>query len=186
MKILKNISIAVAALLAIIVVVGLFLPSTAHVERSAVISVNPSVLFKFVNDFRQFNRWSPWAKYDPNTEYTFEGPPAGVGAKMSWRSEDPNVGSGRQEIIESEPDNFVKTHLDFGNQGTATAFYKLEPVREGTRLTWGFDTAFGYNLLGRYFGLMFDKWIGADYEKGLANLKSLAGSPSTTQTPESK
>jgi hypothetical protein len=49
-------------------------------------------------------------------------------------------------------------------------------------VTWAFDTDFGYNLVGRYFGLMLPRSIGADYEKGLANLKDLAegktGAPS--------
>jgi len=49
-------------------------------------------------------------------------------------------------------------------------------------VTWGFDTDVteGQNLFGslmaRYFGLLFDRWIGTDYEIGLANLKTLAES----------
>ncbi len=30
-----------------------------------------------------------------------------------------------------------------------------------------------YFIIARYFGLMFDAWVGADYEQGLANLKRL-------------
>ena len=30
------------------------------------------------------------------------------------------------------------------------------------------------NLIGRYFGLMMEKWLGPDYEKGLENLKRVA------------
>ena len=31
----------------------------------------------------------------------------------------------------------------------------------------------GNNPIARYVGLMFDKWIGGDYEKGLARLKQV-------------
>jgi len=31
----------------------------------------------------------------------------------------------------------------------------------------------GNNPIARYAGLMFDKWIGGDYEKGLARLKQV-------------
>ena len=50
----------------------------------------------------------------------------------------------------------------------------------GTRVTWGFDSdlvegqGFFGGLLARYFGLFFDRWIGSDYEQGLANLKAYA------------
>jgi effector-binding domain-containing protein len=49
-------------------------------------------------------------------------------------------------------------------------------------VTWTFDSDlvagdnFLNGLLNRYFGLLFDQWIGADYEEGLASLKSLAES----------
>ena len=45
---------------------------------------------------------------------------------------------------------------------------------------WGhhkfIDTDFGFNLPSRFFGLMFEKWLGPDYETGLTNLKRLAES----------
>ncbi len=51
-----------------------------------------------------------------------------------------------------------------------------------TELNWGFDTdvtrgqgLFG-SIMARYFGLFFDRWLGTDYEQGLANLKRLAES----------
>ena len=72
-----------------------------------------------------------------------------------------------------EPDSKVETALDFGDQGTATATFDLEPEGSETKVTWGFSTDLGFNPVARYFGLMFDSWIGADYEAGLANLKAL-------------
>ena len=40
-------------------------------------------------------------------------------------------------------------------------------------MTWGYDSTFKGNLLGRYFGAMMDGMLGPDYEKGLAQLKTL-------------
>jgi uncharacterized protein YndB with AHSA1/START domain len=173
MGFLKKLLLGLVVLVVLAAGVGLLLPASAHVERSTTINAPPDAVFAVVNDLRRFNDWSPWAKLDPNTRYTFEGPDSGAGAKMSWSSDNANVGSGSQTILESQPPSQVKLALDFGDQGQAVAFYRLEPDGSGTRVTWGFDTEFGYNLMGRYFGLMFDKWIGADYEKGLASLKAL-------------
>jgi uncharacterized protein YndB with AHSA1/START domain len=155
-------------------VIGLLLPDNTHVERRIEIISTPAAIFALVNDLRSFNQWSPWARIDPKTRYTFSGPSAGVGARMAWASDNPNVGSGSQEIIKSEPQHRVELALDFGAQGNAVAYYDIEPAGDGVAFTWGFDSQFGYDLLGRYFGLMMDQWIGAEYEKGLRNLKVLA------------
>jgi hypothetical protein len=105
-------------------------------------------------------------------QVTFEGPEAGVGNVMSWVSAKPEVGSGRQEITLSTPDARVESALDFGDMGTAQASFDLVPEGAGTRVTWGLVSDMGNNPIGRYMGLMLDRWVGADYEKGLAALKA--------------
>lgn len=172
------------AVILFILVVGLLLPSKVHVERSIVINAPPSTVFALINDFRKFNLWSPWAKLDPNTQYTFSGPDSGVGAKMAWHSENRDVGSGQQQILASTPDQHIQTALNFGDMGTAFATFDLAATDAGTRVTWGFDNDNGYNIIGRYFGLMMDKMIGPDFERGLANLKTLAESTPPATPPE--
>ncbi|UTW45857.1 SRPBCC family protein [bacterium SCSIO 12696] len=167
MKVLKVLSIVVVLL----AVVGLCLPSTTHVERSTVIKAPQERVFEYVNNFQHFNQWSPWAAKDPNTRYQYSGPESGVGSKMAWQSDSDQVGSGSQEIIKSEPYNYVETTLDFGAQGTANANYRITSTGELTSITWSFDTDHGWNLLSRGFGLMMDGMLGPDYETGLANLK---------------
>ncbi|MEM7353138.1 MAG: SRPBCC family protein, partial [Acidobacteriota bacterium] len=158
------------------VIVGLFLPDSVHLERSTTIAAPQSTVFALVNSFKRTNEWSPWAKIDPATVYDYEGPQQGVGAKMSWQSDHRDVGSGSQEITGSDPHQRVETHLDFGPQGTAEAFFDLAAAEGGTKVTWGFDSDFGYNLINRYFGTMIDSMVGASYEEGLASLKELAES----------
>ncbi|MGI9318974.1 MAG: SRPBCC family protein, partial [bacterium] len=120
MRVVKFIVKSLLLLAAVFVVVGFFLPSSTSVSRSIEISTSPDKLFAYINDFRQFNRWSPWYGIDPDANYAFEGPAIGEGSKMIWSSEHPNVGSGSQEIIKSEADRQVMTQLEFAGQGTAT------------------------------------------------------------------
>ena len=174
MKVLKAVEIVVVVIIILFVVIGMLLPSNAHVERSITIAVPAEQVFPHVLDFRQWHAWSPWAERDPNMKLTPEGPPTGVGAKMIWSSEHEKVGSGSQETTDVQPNRLVRTHLDFGDHGEADAFLKLEPSSDGCTVTWGFDSNLGMNPIGRYFGLMFGKMIGPDYEKGLAKLKSVA------------
>ena len=84
---------------------------------------------------------------------------------------------GRQSITRVDPGKEVETSVEFGGQGNATAMVKLEPSGDKTRVTWGFSSDLGYNPISRYMGLMFDRWIGPDYERGLAKLKTLVETP---------
>ena len=110
---------------------------------------------------------------DPDVKTTYSGPDSGVGSKLAWSSEHPQVGNGNQEIILSEPDQRVETALDFGEMGLAKAGFLLEENAGVTTVTWTLDTDMGSNPVGRWMGLMMDRWVGADYELGLSNLKSL-------------
>ena len=81
---------------------GLLLPATTHVERSVLIERSPQQVFATLDSFARFNAWSPWAEYDPQARYTFEGPARGAGARMRWVG-NRAVGSGSQEIVASQP-----------------------------------------------------------------------------------
>ncbi len=172
----KKILLAVVVILALLVVVGLFLPSIVRVERSTVIAAPQGTVFALVNGFKNFNKWSPWYEVDPGARYELSGPDFGLGARISWTSDNPDVGAGSQEIVESVPYRLVRLELDFGEQGKAKSFFRLDPEAGGTATVWGFETDLGSNLVSRYYGLLFDRIIGADYEKGLAGLKQLAES----------
>ena len=157
--------------------VGLFLPRNVHVERSIEIDRPASTVFVLLNSYRTFASWSPWAARDPDARYEFSGPESGVGARLSWSGDPRLVGSGWQEITESRPYSLIRTRLDFDQQGAAESYFQLDETSSGVRVTWGFDTDLteGQGFLGgylaKYFGLLFDKWIGTDYEQGLAGLK---------------
>ena len=172
MKALKRVILGLVTLIVLIVVIGFLLPRQVHVERSIVINAPQAQLFEALNSFKRFNEFSPWAALDPNTQYTYEGPESGVGAKMSWVSNDPDLGSGTNEIVESRAPDLIRTKLNFGGQ-PAEASFTFAAADGATRVTWGFDGDLGDNPIMRFVGLMFDKWIGSDYEKGLARMKQV-------------
>ena len=183
MKFLRRLLIVLAGLAVMVLDVGLMLPDRVHMERSIEIAAPPATVYGLVNNFREFNKWSPWYGLDPEARYSYEGPESGVGSRMSWQSDKAEVGSGSQEILEAEPNSRVRTVLDFGEQGTAYATLAIEPINGGSRVTWGLDSEFGYDIAGRYFGLLFDRVVGPDYETGLASLKRLAESEKGSGSP---
>ncbi len=171
MRALKRLLLGIVLLAAVMVAVAFALPRQVAVARSAVIDAPEADVFPYLNDYRKFNEWSPWAARDPETHYVFSGPSQGRGAVMEWDSDE--LGTGKQEIVASVENKSVTVSLDFGPQGEATARYTLAPAGAGTKVTWGFETDVGNNPFSRWMGLLFERWIGGDYEEGLARLKKV-------------
>jgi hypothetical protein len=177
---LLKILLGLGFVILVILVVAAFRPSTYHVERSVMIAAPAEDLFPHVNDLRKTHVWSPWVKLDPEAKYTFEGPPAGVGAVNTWAGNS-NIGEGRQTIIESRPPNLVRIKLEFFKPmpGVSTVEYHLKSLGNNqTTVTWSMDGT--NNYIGKVMCLFMnmDRMIGSQFEKGLADLKTLAESAS--------
>lgn len=169
----------VVGLILLLIIVSFFLPREVAVARDIRIDAPAAQVFPHVNSLEATKGWSPWLHKDPSVQLNFTGPETGVGAAMTWASDHPSVGSGSQEIIASTENRSVTTALDFGDMGTATAQFTLDPEGDGTKVTWGFVTDTGFNPMARWMGLMMDGWVGPDYEDGLARLKALVESGSS-------
>ena len=173
MRILKWILGVVAVLAVAFIAIGMLLPREVTVERTAEINAPADKIWPHINNLKATEAWSPWLGLDPDVKTTYGDIAEGVGAKMSWASDDPNVGNGSMEVMESVPNERLASALDFGDMGTATARYELAGNSEATTVTWALDLDMGASPVGRWFGLMMDGMVGPDYEKGLANLKAL-------------
>ncbi len=180
MKILKYAGMALAGILLLAVLFTAFQSPQSHLERSVVIQAPDSVIFEHVNNYQKFNTWSPWARLDPATQYMYDGPSARVGARMSWVSKHPDVGTGAQWIVESEPYKRVKSGMQFGDfEGAYFAVVDIEPAEGGNKVTWHYygdvsQASVKGALMGKFFGLFMDGMLGPQYENGLKNLKAVA------------
>ena len=172
-KIIKGIVLSLVAVVIVIVGGAYILPGEAKVDRAMVINVPPEKVFAIAGDMKRFNEWSPWYALDPKTTYTFEGSAGAVGQKMTWASNDPNVGKGSQTITEIAANERIVTELDMGEMGKAMSTIALAAVDGGTSVTWEFKAGLS-GVMERWMGLLYNKWVGGDYEKGLSNLKVLA------------
>jgi uncharacterized protein YndB with AHSA1/START domain len=172
-NLLKGVIYGLVALVVAVVGGAYLISPVATVERRVTIAQPPERVFAIVGDLRRFNEWSPWFGLDPAAQYSFEGPAEGVGQRMRWSSENPQVGSGTQTVVALVANESVVTDLDFGQMGKATASMSLAPRDGGTEAVWSFRADVN-GVMERWMSLMFDRWIGADYEKGLQRLKAVA------------
>ena len=179
---MKKVVVFVLLLIAVFIAAGYLLPKEVHIERSVSVDRPSNMMFELLNGYRYYSEWSPWVGRDPNAKFVVSGPESGVGAHLSWTGDPQLVGSGWQEIVASTPFSRINIKLDFDAQGIADTGFILVAEGDTTRVTWFFDSDltkgvnFVDSLLARYFGLLFDRWVGGDYELGLANLKQFAES----------
>ena len=171
---LKRILFGLIAVVAILVGGAYLLPETVTVSRSIETTAPPAKVYAIVSSFKRGSEWSPWAAKDPKMQQTFSGPEQGVGAKFAWKSDNPEVGSGNQEIVVAEPDKRVESNLEMDGMGRMKSAFVLEPSGTGTKITWNFVSPPAGDPVSRWFGLFLDGMVGPDFEKGLVNLKALA------------
>ena len=172
---IKKILIGLVVIVVILVVIIALQPSHYQVERSVTISAPASVLFAQVNDFHKWNGWSPWAKLDPAMKQTFEGAPAGTGAVYTWVG-NKEVGEGRMTITESHPNDLIKLKLEFLKPFAATSTTEFTFIPQGNQTAVKWKMSGENNFIAKAFHLVMnmDKMIGGDFEKGLAQMKSVA------------
>ena len=158
----------------ITIVIPLFLPSKAHLERSIEINANQQKIFETLSSFKNWENWSPWQEKDPEMKHSYLGVPGQVGHSFSWEGHPKKVGKGMLRIIEVKPYSLLKTELQFGKNPNFSPCAFILKANDNTtvNITWTFDADFGYKLPARYFGLLMEKFLGPDYEKGLENLKN--------------
>jgi hypothetical protein len=145
--------------------------------RSTTVGAPPERVHPLLEDFREWQRWSPWEGVDPDLQRTYTGPARGVGSHYAW-SGNRKAGEGTMEITSSSPTEVV-VDLRFLKPFKATNVtrFDLTPVTgDGTRLAWTMTGERNpvMSLMGRLF---FDKAIGKDFDRGLASLKAAAERP---------
>lgn len=175
---IKKIALIVVVLVAGVLTYAATKPDSFRIERAATIKAPPERIFALINDFRQWEAWSPWEKIDPALKRTYSGGASGKGAVYAWTG-DKNVGSGRMEIIESSPPSRIVLRLDFSEPFEAhnQVQFSLESRGDSTTLTQAMYGPSPYmsKLMSIFFDM--DKMVGEKYEEGLASIKAIAEKP---------
>jgi uncharacterized protein YndB with AHSA1/START domain len=165
---------AIAALVVLLLIVVAMQPANFRVVRSGSVAAPAADVFPQVNDFHNWDAWSPWAKLDPTMKQTYEGTPAGAGAKYSWSGKG-NVGEGSMTLLESHPNEVIRIRLEFQKPFKATnaTEFTFKPEGNQTVVTW--SMAGHKNFIFKAVGLFMnmDKMLGAQFEQGLANMKAV-------------
>jgi len=186
MKIFKRIIIVLVVLIALILIIGFFLPRNVHMERSMVMKGSAKNAFDQVNTLKNWEGWSPWQKMDPKMVITYSGPASGKDAKYSWESEKSDVGKGSLTIVESDPDSLVKVEMEFNGHGKGSSNFTFKKTTDGTNVTWSFDSDMGMNPIMHYMGMMMNNMMGKSFDQGLTDMKNIVEKMPATSSADYK
>jgi uncharacterized protein YndB with AHSA1/START domain len=173
MKFIFKLLGGLAVLVLLAVAASFFFPKTYRVERTTVINAQPAVVFAQLGDLRSWKNWTAWHERDPAMKCSYSENSIGVGAWSAWESK--TEGNGKMTITAHEPMKKVVYKLEFPDMNmVSSGTVDLQPADKGIRVAWTCEGDLGMNPISRWFGLFLDKMIGADFERGLARLKTVA------------
>lgn len=171
MKALRIVIIILVVIVAIILIPPLFMPSQLNIEISRELKAQPEVIWDQVNCLENWEEWDLWHQ-DSNMVGQYEGPACGEGATNVWTYKNMDDG-GSQTIVESRKHEYLKTFLDFQKMGTAESEIFLEPVDQGTKVTWTLVSDASYPVMRWINTLMIAPGVKKAYTEGLKNLDEL-------------
>ena len=174
---LTKIGIGLLGVIVVLLCVVALQPAGYKVVRTAQIAASPAEVHALINDFHKWDGWSPWAKLDPNMKTEYSGATAGTGASYHWVSAQDDVGEGRMTITQSVPAEKVIINLEFIKPFASTSLteFTVTPAAGGSNVEWAMSGENGFMAKGFMLAMGgMDKAVGADFEKGLAQMKALA------------
>jgi hypothetical protein len=153
---------------------GQLMPRHLVVTRTVQISASTATIHAIAGDLSRWHDWTQWSvASDPSLKETFEGKSNEVGGKMTWTGD--LLGTGFVRITKTSPDTGVEYDLSLQDaRFVGTGAVRYAPAGAATTVTWTEDTDLGANPLSHWFGPMIRNAVGADFDSGLATLKSTA------------
>jgi len=176
MKALKIIGLALAGIIVLLLITGLFVDGKYAVEREVTINKPKQVVFDYVKYLKNQNQFSVWAKIDPAMKTEFRGEDGTVGFVSAWDSENPKAGKGEQKITKIDEGNRIDYELHFIEPMESTDFAFLSftaPNDSATAVKWGFHGKMKYPMNLMLLFTDMEKMLAPDLQNGLNNLKAL-------------
>lgn len=159
------------SIILLLVVIGIALPSSYHVERSIQIKGSRKAIFPYLNNLQ---KWSSWTSLNTTKDYsleqTFSGSSQGIGSEMSYNGD--KLGKGNIKIIDNEQDNHVSFALLINNRFNTNGNIKITRISENASdVTITLDGDVGFHLPNRFIILMMNNIAGSLFQESLNRLK---------------
>lgn len=181
---LKKILIAIAAVLVLFVGFVAMRSSDIAITRSTTINAAPAAPYALVSNFSTWDKWSPWEQLDPDMKKTITGTPGAVGSTYHWVSDKDDVGEGKMTLTNAKPNELLDIDLHFIKPFEAknVITFHFIPKGSSTEVSWSMTGRKDFMMKAVTLFMDMDAMVGADFEKGLAQLKAQSESAPMTAT----
>jgi hypothetical protein len=178
--------VAIIMVFILAVIVGVFLPSHGHIQRSLSISHDPHQIYDLLNNFRRFDDYAGQVlkAEDPGLQLSVSGAPYGPGAKVNWNGGIDHVEPTTLTNVSGNLDPTGRGEIVWGMDSASWRGHNkqftldLEPTNSQrlTKVTWSYDVDYGWNLLDRYSQFFLRGAPDTLLQYGLNNLQNTMAS----------
>ena len=164
----------------IMIICGYFMPANQSVERSIEIKAYPEDVFPLLNNLENYNQWSPLHVQITDSQIVYGGADEGIGQTMAWHGSEGTYPFGSQEIIESQPGEFVQVKASLSGR-EATVTHAILPLvnGEGVTVLIKSDIALGgFPYFERIRSKLRQNLIDSQFDQSLTRLKTVSESHS--------
>jgi hypothetical protein len=176
MKFLKGLLIVGLLLSGAYVVTALLGDDNFKVERSKEINAPIAVVFHQVSKFDNWSEWLPWKEKDASATYILEGEDGTIGAKLKWSGDPELSGKGSMtatEIVVNEKFEYDLTFTE-PREMNSKVYFTFKDNGETTNVTWATEGDIAFEARPIMMFMDMDAMVGADFERGLFKMDSLA------------
>ncbi|GEM_PF-1537199 len=171
MKFLKKLVLSLLIFFGILAIILLLIPSEYEIKRTIEIDAPPAIVYGFVSNIRNWNKWSPLVANAKEVEYFNDLNPARSG--LIWFGNDQDWSPGFLECFVNTPYDIIQYKLSLreGFNRAITSFIFIDKGGK-TKLSWSIKSKLDFWY--KYLRFYKEKFFGGVLEEGLANLKTLA------------
>ena len=168
------------SIILLLIVIGVILPSSYHVERSITIDRSSKQIFPYLNNIQ---KWPAWTSLNQNKDFSLEqsfyGPNQGIGSGMTYRGD--KLGKGKIEIIDNELNDHVSYSLLINNRFHTQGNIQIVSLSDSSsQVTISLNGDVGFHLPNRFIILMMDNIAGSLFQESLNHLKLIVEAKKTT------
>lgn len=137
------------------------------VESSKVISSPRATVFNYVNDYKNWPKFSSWISEDSSIQSSFSPATNGSGSSFSWQGTNT---IGTIETLYTKQNDSIVQKMEF-NETSSNVYWSFKDTIGGTKVTWKSVGKMNFMLkVNSFFNLGTKNTLSKVYDKSLANL----------------
>jgi len=173
MNIIITILLVLAAVVGLLLIIGLFMKKEHYVNREIIINAPRQKVFDYVKLLKNQDEFNKHAMAGPDRKREFKGTDGTVGYIYSW-SGDKNAGVGEKEIKNIVEGKRIETEIRFVKPMAVSASVIMETASlsaHQTKVNWSNAGTLPYPL--NIMIPMMEKSVAKDMDVSLGNLKNI-------------